>query len=294
MTDELKIPSGLDDKGLDLFKIAVDEYRFEVTLNWQRSQYLLALNAAIVSVGTGLLSAGSPTPGRAFLTTCVFAVGVFTALFALIATDTQRGYYQAARDHMKSVAKALEIEGWSTRTTPGQGGSAPRLMKVTTAVSVLFVIIAVVDLVGAAFASRHSLPTLAASAGALVVVAGTALALKKRIGVVLMVAGALVGLGLGAAGAVGVVRRINAPAAVEIHISRCAAAPGGVHFEATVRGTRSAPGRRADVRVVRRGEWLGATVLNLPSLSKREYVVIKAMIDADVSLGDLVVCRVVS
>lgn len=41
-----------------LYKLAIEEYRFQVNLNWQRSQYFLGLNAAIISVGAGLIHLG--------------------------------------------------------------------------------------------------------------------------------------------------------------------------------------------------------------------------------------------
>lgn len=37
----------------DLYKIAVEEYRFQVTLNWDRAKYLLGFNTAVITVGTG-------------------------------------------------------------------------------------------------------------------------------------------------------------------------------------------------------------------------------------------------
>lgn len=40
---------------LSLYKIAVEEYRFEVTLNWDRTAYYLTLNSGLVAVAAGLL-----------------------------------------------------------------------------------------------------------------------------------------------------------------------------------------------------------------------------------------------
>jgi len=36
---------------LDLHKIAVEEIRFEVTLNWQRTQYYFTVNTAFITFG---------------------------------------------------------------------------------------------------------------------------------------------------------------------------------------------------------------------------------------------------
>ena len=40
---------------LDLYKVALDEYRFQVNLNWSRTQYYLTLNVGIISIATGIL-----------------------------------------------------------------------------------------------------------------------------------------------------------------------------------------------------------------------------------------------
>jgi hypothetical protein len=39
---------------VDLYKNVVDEYRFQVQFNWQRTQYLLAFNAAILAAAVAL------------------------------------------------------------------------------------------------------------------------------------------------------------------------------------------------------------------------------------------------
>lgn len=47
---------------MDLYRIAVEEYRFEVKLNWDRTVYYLTLNSGIISIATGLLKVGGPPP----------------------------------------------------------------------------------------------------------------------------------------------------------------------------------------------------------------------------------------
>jgi len=45
------------------YKVAVDEYRFEVKLGWDRAMYYMVFNTAIISVGTGLLKLEDPPLG---------------------------------------------------------------------------------------------------------------------------------------------------------------------------------------------------------------------------------------
>ena len=38
-----------------LYEIAVEEYRFQVQLNWNRAQYLLGFNTAVIAAGAALI-----------------------------------------------------------------------------------------------------------------------------------------------------------------------------------------------------------------------------------------------
>jgi hypothetical protein len=53
-------PGEIDrDELRELYKIAIDEYRFEVSLNWQRTQYYFTINAALIAAAVGLFKAGA-------------------------------------------------------------------------------------------------------------------------------------------------------------------------------------------------------------------------------------------
>jgi hypothetical protein len=63
---------------LDLYRVAVEEYRFQVQLNWDRAKYLLGFNTAVIGVGTGLALArygrcGQVRQGRVSAGRCVLA-----------------------------------------------------------------------------------------------------------------------------------------------------------------------------------------------------------------------------
>ncbi len=64
---------------LTLYKIAIDEYRFEVKLNWDRTVYYLTLNSGLVAIATGLLKLGS-IPVINLLVAAIFFIGLCTAL----------------------------------------------------------------------------------------------------------------------------------------------------------------------------------------------------------------------
>jgi len=91
------------DKLLDLYKIAIEEYRFEVRLGWDRATYLLALNSAILSVATGLLKLDNP-PVVYALISCIFGFGLWTSLVGSLSITKAHEYYR------RTVVKKTVIE----------------------------------------------------------------------------------------------------------------------------------------------------------------------------------------
>lgn len=89
----------------DLYKIAVEEYRFEVKLNTDRMIHYLVFNAAVLSVGAGLLKAGgSPlTTGFVLL---LFAAGIPTAVLGVRAVKKGHEYYRRAV-YKKTLIEAM-------------------------------------------------------------------------------------------------------------------------------------------------------------------------------------------
>jgi hypothetical protein len=78
---------------LDLYKIAVEEYRFEVRLGWDRTTYFLVLNSAILSVATGLLKLDSPPIVYVFIS-LLFGFGLGTSLIGSMAITKAHRYYR--------------------------------------------------------------------------------------------------------------------------------------------------------------------------------------------------------
>jgi hypothetical protein len=76
---------------LDLYRTAVEEYRFEVRLNADRTQHFLLLNGAISSAAIALLKlqvAPSAVAG-------IFVIGVMTAVLGLLVVTRGHSYYRA-------------------------------------------------------------------------------------------------------------------------------------------------------------------------------------------------------
>jgi hypothetical protein len=152
------MPEGDRQEIVDLYKIATDEYRFQVTLNWNRTQYYLGLNVAIIGAGTGILKVGGVHPATVLIA-CVFAVGLVIALFSLIVTQRQHGYYQAARDRLKAMEEKLELpEAFTLRTTAGMRGEPRKGLNrvtVTSLTSYVFVVLGLIDAAGIVYTATH-------------------------------------------------------------------------------------------------------------------------------------------
>lgn len=127
---------------VDIYKIAVDEYRFQATFNWSRTQYLLALNIAILAAGTVVAS----RPGHG--ATLVFALGAVIALLSLVVVRVQHSYYRAARAHLRTVETTLHVPEDQRLNTTATMGNRRRRIAVTQVVNIILVAIAVSDAVG--------------------------------------------------------------------------------------------------------------------------------------------------
>jgi len=112
---------------LTLYKIALEEYRFQVRLNWDRTTYYLTLSSGLISIAAGLLKFGTPSPvilavaGVFFIGMCVSAVGIKTI---------RKGhtYYR------HTIAKKTLLEDQLGLTKPLEGYAAKPTLAVGTTV----------------------------------------------------------------------------------------------------------------------------------------------------------------
>ena len=111
---------------LTLYQIALEEYRFQVRLNWDRTMYHLTLSSGLITIAAGLLKFGSASPvnlavvGVFFVGMCVSAIGIKTV---------RKGheYYR------HTVVKKTLLEDQLGLTKPLEGyGAKPTLAVGTT------------------------------------------------------------------------------------------------------------------------------------------------------------------
>jgi hypothetical protein len=149
---------------VQLYRLAVEELRFQIDLNWRRAQYYLALNLAVVGVGAGLLKIQAQPQGVGsgvstslsatatyLLPAGIFAVGIATAILALLANHTLRGYYHSVQGEKSRVERLLQLTDYTIRTTPGSGSKRRRFGSATFYQGLLLGLIAVIDAGGLAY-----------------------------------------------------------------------------------------------------------------------------------------------
>jgi hypothetical protein len=86
----------------DIYKTAVEQYRFQAQFNWSRTQFLLTFNAAVLVAATVVAS----TSGHGAL---VFALGAVAALLTVAVLRNQHDYYRAARNHLRLIEDTLRL-----------------------------------------------------------------------------------------------------------------------------------------------------------------------------------------
>ncbi len=91
------------DNLIDLYRLALDEYRFEVRLGWDRTMYFLILNSAILTVATGLLKADGP-PAVYLFVGLLFILGFGTSTIGAVSIARNHEYYR------RTVVKKTLIE----------------------------------------------------------------------------------------------------------------------------------------------------------------------------------------
>ncbi|HEX8689800.1 MAG TPA: hypothetical protein VF729_06115 [Solirubrobacterales bacterium] len=146
------------DKGelREQYHLAVEEYRFQVDLNWRRSEYFFVLNIGVLVAASTLLTSEDLPKA---LVALVFGLGALLAVLSLLANNSQHGYYQAARQLKEDLESELELGEHALRTTPGMGSKVQRLGRVRTFLGTMLVAIAFVDLTGAGLAVFRAIDT---------------------------------------------------------------------------------------------------------------------------------------
>lgn len=132
---------------LDLYKSAVEEYRFQVKLNADRSRDYFVGNSAIIAAGVTLLGQAK----LPLLSGGAFVIGVVVSILSMFGTHTQHGYYRSTRDRMRALEDQL---GYTSRglelveVTPS-GSRFRRFGKVTTFNYVTLALLCAINVMGA-------------------------------------------------------------------------------------------------------------------------------------------------
>lgn len=149
------------------YRLAIDEYRFQVDLNWRRSEYFFVLNIGVLVAGVTLL-ASKEVPS--ILVAFVFGLGALLAVLSVFANNTQAGYYHAVRDLKKDIEGDLDLADLAIATTPGMGSRISRLGKVGTFLKTMLIAIACVDLTGVGIAVDDAVDTGSEKSAAQIVI----------------------------------------------------------------------------------------------------------------------------
>lgn len=124
----------------DLYRMAVEEYRWQAGHNWTRTQYFLAFDAAILATGATMASQ------RLLGSILVFGLGFVSSVLSAGAVRTQHDYYRAARRRMQRLEERFNIiDRVDTTATLGK---RPRAVSVNQVVYLLLATLALANLAG--------------------------------------------------------------------------------------------------------------------------------------------------
>jgi hypothetical protein len=110
---------------LDLYRIALDEYRFEVRLGWDRTMYFLVLNSAIITVATGLLKLDNIPVVDGFVAV-IFLFGFGTSVTGSFAISKSHEYYR------RTVVQKTRLEDLLGLTSPPEGSFSAATLSIGT------------------------------------------------------------------------------------------------------------------------------------------------------------------
>ena len=100
------LPSLPREQLIELYKIAIDEYRFQVKLNNDRLLHFAVFNVAVLSAGVGLLKLEDGSGFGNLLVAAIFIAGCCTSCIGAVTIPTFHGYYRRTV-HKKAVYEEL-------------------------------------------------------------------------------------------------------------------------------------------------------------------------------------------
>lgn len=134
---------------LELYKLALEDYRFQVQLNQDRSRYFLVLNLTVIGIATGVVQLGQGSVS--VLVAFLYLAGFLFCLFSIFALQAQRKFYHSARDQKRYFEERLMLGETSITPVDRAGSRIKKLVTFKGFVNFMFVVLAVLNLVSAVF-----------------------------------------------------------------------------------------------------------------------------------------------
>ncbi|HYE91597.1 MAG TPA: hypothetical protein VEA38_11285 [Terriglobales bacterium] len=106
-----------------LYKHAIDDRNFQVTLNWDRTKHYFVFNAAIFSVAGAVAHLGDSY--KVAVAACLALVAI-NANFAAFAIWKGHEYYRQSRRRMKDIERRLMADDLAANTTRGMARDTAR------------------------------------------------------------------------------------------------------------------------------------------------------------------------
>ena len=125
---------------MDLYRLAVEEYRFQAQFNWTRTQYLLGFNVAILAAGTAVSGSfgGFALP--------VFLLGAVAGVLTLLVMRQQADYYRAARERVRRLEERYAVDPDARVDTTSTLGDRARAVSVKQLVNLLTSAVVLADM----------------------------------------------------------------------------------------------------------------------------------------------------
>jgi hypothetical protein len=81
---------------LKVYSTAIDEYRFNVQLSWDRTKSFLILSSGLIAAGVGLIKVAQDSAQTSTFLTIFFILSILINLFGLYTVDVGKDYYREA------------------------------------------------------------------------------------------------------------------------------------------------------------------------------------------------------
>ena len=145
------------------YEFVLQEYRFQVQLNWDRAKHFLVFNTATLAAAVALYKNGSMGPIKGGIS-ALLLLSALNCLVGQRSVDVGHRYYQSVRDLKTKLEKKLGLEDYAILSTPGMQrghGQAPegtpehgerRWGKITFQIRALLGVIAILSGLGSIYA----------------------------------------------------------------------------------------------------------------------------------------------